>query len=203
MKKTRIMIAATLLALTLSPATAFAGVDAATTPTVTKVVITSGDATETATLTLNFTKAITATAADKVRDSLGTVMRPAYGAPLRCWGSLSVPDSNGRFTIQYNCNSSSTPGAGTLPWGYKISSSVQAIIVSPVSETGLRWWRNGYLGGQNAPHTVPKNYQFHGTMNPVWTTDSVSYQDYMTFRHNIGPGGTASITFAGGVKLQP
>jgi hypothetical protein len=30
---------------------------------------------------------------------------------------------------------------------------------------------------------------------------TVTYQDYMTFRHNIGPGGTGSITFAGSVRM--
>ena len=39
-------------------------------------------------------------------------------------------------------------------------------------------------------------------MKPVYNSDTVDYQDYLTWRHNIGPGGTAAVTFAGSVGLD-
>lgn len=185
-----------VLALALA-GPAGAAATAAPDTSVKSLVVTSGDSTEHATLSLTFANGISQAAAAKIRSQFAGPVRPDYGVDMWCWGSLNVPDGNGDFSIQYNCGS-----PRTLPWGYQISSAVQSIIVSPVSETGLRWWRNSYLAGQNAPHTVPANYNFHGTMNPVWATDNVSYQDYMTFRHDLGGGGTGSITFAGGVNLQ-
>lgn len=38
-------------------------------------------------------------------------------------------------------------------------------------------------------------------MKPVYNNDIVDYQDYLTWRHNIGPGGTAAVTFAGSIGL--
>ena len=53
---------------------------------------------------------------------------------------------------------------------------------------------------KNAGHYVPDYYQFHGTMTGATRGTRIDYQDYMTFRHNIGPGGTGSITWAGRVN---
>jgi len=161
------------------------------------ITIVSGGAVDRVTLSLTFDKGISQVEATKLRSSLAGSMVPSYGVDFWCWGSMDVPDGNGTFSIQYNCGS-----PRTLPWGYQISAAVQAIIVSPVTEAGLRWWRNSYFAGQNSNHTVPASYILHGTMNPVWATDEVSYQDYMTFLHDVGGGGTGSISFAGGVNLQ-
>ncbi len=117
---------------------------------------------------------------------------PTY---ISCEGSGNRSDSNGTLSLQYACISSS----GTLAWGYRISPAVRAIIVSNVSESGLRWWRNGVSMPQNAPHVVPKDYTIHGSMTPTYNNNRVEYQDYMTFRHNVGSGGTGSITWAGRV----
>ncbi|WP_162907587.1 hypothetical protein [Allorhizocola rhizosphaerae] len=70
-------------------------------------------------------------------------------------------------------------------------------MVGNVSEMGLIWWVNGHRAGQNASHFVPPSYQFHGTMNPVLSVSYVQFQDYFTWRHNIGSGGTAARTIAG------
>ncbi|MEU7474288.1 hypothetical protein AB0A94_38445 [Streptomyces sp. NPDC044984] len=59
-----------------------------------------------------------------------------------------------------------------------------------INEKGLRWWRNGSFAGQSAPHSVPPNYQIHGTMKPLYAKNRIEYQDYITWRCNIGPGGT-------------
>lgn len=91
-----------------------------------------------------------------------------------------------------------------MPWGYEISAAVQAIIVSNVKERGLSWWRDGAFAGQNSPHTVPGDYHFHGNMSPVYSGNEVDYNDYFTFRHNIGSGGTGSISLAGtGTVTRP
>lgn len=170
------------------------------------VVVETGTAKGKATLSLSFDGAgISKAEADKVRASLSrsaavTVdrVRKVQAPPtLWCGTGLTSFDSNGQFDIAYYCS----PTINTLPWGFRISTAVKAIIVGNVSETGLRWWRNGYLGGQNAAHNVPADYLFHGNMNPVWSTDHISYQDYMTFRHNLGGGGTGSLAFAGEVLL--
>ncbi len=94
-----------------------------------------------------------------------------------CGSHISDGDTNGNFDIQYFCGSTRT-----LPWGFRIAAAIRAIIVGNVNETGLRWWRNGYPQAQNAPHIVPPDYQFH--------------------RHNVGPGGTGTLTFAGLVELK-
>ncbi len=68
-----------------------------------------------------------------------------------------------------------------------------------ITETGLSWWRKGAAMPQNAPHVVPPSYTLHGSMTPVPYNSRVEYQDYITFRHNVGSGGTASVTWAGRV----
>ena len=102
------------------------------------------------------------------------------------------------LAIAYYCGGS----VRTLPWGFQISYATQAIIVSNVTERGMSWWRNGSFAGQNAPHTVPKDYQFHGTFNPVYAGNDIDYSDYMTFRHNVGSGGTGSLTVAAGSRMR-
>lgn len=54
----------------------------------------------------------------------------------------------GTFNIRYDCYS----GYGILPWGFKLSPAVQAIVVGNVNEDGLRWWRDGVSQAKNSPH---------------------------------------------------
>lgn len=122
---------------------------------------------------------------------------PPTGDKLWCWGSIVDQDANGSFDIQYSCHS-----PRTLAWGWKLKPAVKNIVVGSVSERGLEWWRNGGFAGQNAPHVVPPDYHFHGTMKPVYRNDDVDYQGYITFRHNVGSGGTGSVSMAGSVVLQ-
>ncbi len=117
--------------------------------------------------------------------------------PLGCGNQRVNSDSNGRLTLDYRCDL--TPKR--LQWSYKLSTAVQSIVVGNVNETGLRWWKNGVAQPQNAPHTVPASYLFHGTMNPTPIGSTVQFQDYMTFRHNVGSGGTGSVTWAGSAEL--
>lgn len=115
---------------------------------------------------------------------------------MYCSTGRSYTDRNGTMSLQGSCT------YRNLQWGYKISSGVQAIIVSNVNETGLWYWINGVRQSRNSPHNVPKNYNFHGTMSNISNNRTVQYQDYMTFRHNVGSGGTGSITIAGEVATR-
>ncbi len=119
-----------------------------------------------------------------------------YSHEMACGNSVNFIDGNGTFSVAYHCGS-----VRALPWGFKLSERNRATVVGPVNERGLSWWRNGVFAGQNAPHIVPADYQFHGTMSPVFARNRVEYQDYMTWRHNIGPGGTSSLTIAGRLQL--
>jgi hypothetical protein len=120
---------------------------------------------------------------------------------IDCEGSGNWSDSNGKLSLQYTCNSSRR--TGYLAWGYRISSGVKAIITGGVSERGLSWWRNGVAMPSNAPHPgVSKDYVFHGTMTGANSNMDITYQDYLTFRHNVGGGGTGSIAWAGKVHTR-
>jgi hypothetical protein len=60
--------------------------------------------------------------------------------------------------------------------------------------------RNGVEMPRNQAHPVaPEDYLFHGTMTGANPNNRIEYQDYMSFRHNVGPGGTGSIAWAGRV----
>ncbi|KAK4120425.1 hypothetical protein N657DRAFT_161648 [Parathielavia appendiculata] len=122
---------------------------------------------------------------------LGRRLGPDY---ISCEGSGDWSDSNGKLTLQYICTTKYP-----LSWSFKISAAVKKIIVSNVSERGLSWWRNGKKMPQNAPHVEGKGYVFHGTMTGANPNSKIQYQDYFSFRHNVGSGGTGSITFAGEV----
>jgi hypothetical protein len=105
------------------------------------------------------------------------------GAQLLCDQDYAFSDSNGTYTIQRACTSSSAP------WGYKLSTGLQAIIVSTVSESGMFWARNGVTQPLQAPHPgVSKNYQFHGTYSGCPAGTHVAYSDTFTFRVSGGSG---------------
>lgn len=116
---------------------------------------------------------------------------PAY---LSCEGSGDYSDTNGKLSLQYTC----TPSY-PIAWGFKVSALVQKIIVGNINEQGLSWWRNGVRMPQNAPHSVYKGYLIHGTMTGANPNSKIQYQDYITFRHNLGSGGTGSIAWSGEV----
>ncbi|MFC0530261.1 hypothetical protein [Phytohabitans kaempferiae] len=192
--------AAITLALALSASAAPAHAQDAAGSTVKSLII-EGQYT---TLSLTFDKGISKAEADKLQNVFAVSSKQVRNAgmvamapwPLNCGEGANFQDSNGTFSVQYNCASTRT-----LPWGYRISAAVQAIVVGNVNETGLRWWLNGAAKPQNAPHNVPPSYTIHGTMTPVISYSYVDYQDYMTFRHNVGSGGTGTLTFAGSLAL--
>ncbi|OZM77694.1 hypothetical protein CFP66_35220 [Pseudonocardia sp. MH-G8] len=114
---------------------------------------------------------------------------------MDCGAVFSPADENGRARIERICD------RRQLRWTYRISSQVRMIIVGPVTETGLWYFINGVRQPRNSPHVEPSDYLFHGTMSGVDAGVQVDFQDYLTFRHNIGPGGAGSITFAGSARM--
>lgn len=178
-----------------SPASAADGSSA-----VRSIVVESTQGTMVSTVRLDFDKPVSSQQAATLKASLAAtppVTTAAAGESMWCLGSIGVGDANSFFTIQYSCGS-----RRRLAWSWKLSAALRAIIVSPVSERGLEWWRNGAFAGQNAPHSAPKDYTFHGNMNPVYAGNDIDYQDYATFRHNVGPGGTGSVIWSGSVILE-
>lgn len=152
------------------------------------------------TLELSFDAPIAQPEADQIRQQMTSeppVQRAQVADRLACQTHLDRSDSNGSWTLQYQC----LEDYGILNWGFRLSPTNQATVVGSVTEDGLRWWRNSVEQPKNSPHVVPADYLFHGSMRPVYNGDVVDYQDYLTWRHNIGPGGTAAVTFAGSVGL--
>jgi hypothetical protein len=138
--------------------------------------------------------------------TLVTMSTPAAAAPeiassnvetIACGQEKSFSDENGTWQLRLQCLAT----YGVINWHFNFSPTVRAIAVSWATEDGLRWWRNGAEQPKGAPHFVPVDYTLHGTMKEVHVGDIIDYQDHITFRHNIGPGGTAAITFAGSVRL--
>lgn len=164
-----------------------------------EIVLTSGSAQFATTLRLTLDRPATSTERQKIARDLsagqGTQAQvtPMATTNLKCSQGYVKVTNEGRWEMSYNCY----PEYATTPWSFKISSNVQYIIVSPVTESGLLWWRNGTRQPRLAPHTEPKGYLFHGTMKKMWNGDAIDYQDYFTFRHNVNGGGTGSITIAG------
>ncbi|MER7754667.1 hypothetical protein [Kitasatospora sp. NPDC097643] len=121
---------------------------------------------------------VPAATAAKGGDPVAAGQDPGGGSPgrgvLKCYDNRSWTDARGTFSARHNC------AYNNINWGYKISPAIQAIISSPVRETGLRWWRNGKSQPANSPHTVGKSYLFHGTIGQVASWDAIDYQDYLT-----------------------
>jgi hypothetical protein len=120
------------------------------------------------------------------------------GDVMNCNVPNSWSDANGTFTLQLNC------AAGTLPWGFSMSSALKASIIGLCSEEGMAWWLNGVAQPNNAPHpNVGCGYLFHGTFNP--TSESyatVRYGDIINFNIDYeGIEGPASLDFGGKVTL--
>lgn len=162
-------------------------------------IIVQGDV---ARILLRFDRPITAASAERVRASL--TLRPGHTSvnrvdrwKLRCANSVTFHDANGRFDVAYYCGKKRR----SLPWGYKLSKKVQSIVVGNVHEHRLLFWRNGKPAPKLAPHVKPAYYHFHGTMAPVYRRSNIECQDYLTFRHNIGPGVKGSVTFAAALRL--
>ena len=114
---------------------------------------------------------------------------------------FSCPDTGGFFML-LNAQPALSPTHPRLGRAVQLSDGIRARIVGNVNEDGLWWWRNGVRQSRNAPHpNRSKYYVFHGTWNPMWNGDLITYQDYISFRHNIGSGGRGSVLFAGQYRV--
>lgn len=118
-------------------------------------------------------------------------------ATLRCDKNPSWTDARGTLSARFNCHHN------TINWGYKISAKARAIISGKVTEQGVSWWNSGKRKPKNAGHVVGKSYHFHGTLKPVKHRDHVQFQDYMTFRVNVGgKTGTGSLAWAANLMAK-
>jgi len=117
------------------------------------------------------------------------------GAQLQCDRAYLWSDTNGTFSLQRKC------GTSKAPWGWRLSAALRPAVVGNLNESGLTWTRNGTAMPSMAGHVVPPDYQFHGTFNPAKAGNSISYSDYVRFRHNIGGGGNATIHLFGSFTL--
>lgn len=114
-----------------------------------------------------------------------------------CNIGYSFGDGNGTYSVQRRC------GSDKAPWGYKMSPALRRICVHwTVYESGMRWVRNGVRMSQMSPHgPVPCDYHFHGTYT-VNRGAKVTYDDSISFRHNMGPGGNATINLSGSLWFR-
>ncbi|MDI5964972.1 hypothetical protein [Streptantibioticus silvisoli] len=118
-------------------------------------------------------------------------------AVLRCDKNPSWSDARGTLHARFNCH------AHTVNWGYLISARVRAVITGPVTEAGVSWWRDGKRQPKNAGHVVGAGYLFHGTLKPVNHDQHVQFQDYLTFRIEIGGRtGTGSLAWAANTRTK-
>jgi hypothetical protein len=118
------------------------------------------------------------------------------GQDLYCWASYGWGDSNGRFTLQHAC------GGSTAPWGYKFSLTLRNIVTGYVYEHGMWYSVNGVGMGRGNPHYVPDDYQFHGTFSRTYDYTRVRYDDYFTFRVNVGGRlGDGALSIAGSFRF--
>lgn len=125
-----------------------------------------------------------------------SVMAGPTGQDLYCWASYAWGDSNGRFSLQHAC------GGSTAPWGYKISLTLRNIITGYVYEHGMRYYVNGVNMGRANPHYVPDDNNFHGTFSRTYDYTRVAYDDYFTFRVNVGGRlGDGALSIAGNFRF--
>lgn len=135
-----------------------------------------------------------------------TVATPAAADPhpngesLACGQEIVRTDENGTFRMRLQC----LPTQGVLNWGFTFNPQWRAMAISPVSEDGMRYWRNGARMPKNSPHVEPVDYFYHGTRPEVFVGEDIDYQNFFTFKANFGGAtGTARVAFAGSVILKP
>jgi hypothetical protein len=117
------------------------------------------------------------------------------GESLLCDRFYAFGDQAGEFTLQHRC------GSTTAPWGYQIAPQLRAIAITPVTEQGVDWTRNGVKQSRLSPHVEAADYIFHGTFpgSPDGTT--ITYSDHYSFRHGAGGGGNVDISIKGAFTL--
>ncbi|MGY0230664.1 hypothetical protein PT931_02675 [Longispora urticae] len=87
-----------------------------------------------------------------------------------------------------------------MGWSFQLSDALISIATSDVHESGARWYRSGgsQSVGQNSQHDEPAWYWFHGTFNPIYGSNVVSWFDVYTFNVNVGgKKGMAKLSIGG------
>jgi hypothetical protein len=118
--------------------------------------------------------------------------RSTYNGTLHCNVEYKFRDVSGEFGTQRAC------GIRSAPWYFKIDSAWYASAASNVGERGMKWTRNGLTQPMMAPHNEPINYIFHGTFSNTGNDDWIWYNDFLSWRHNMGQaGGTITLEIGG------
>jgi hypothetical protein len=154
----------------------------------------------TATVNITFDRPISSAAAAEIRED--TAAAPAGQATtvehITCGQEIVRSDTQGGASLRYECY----PLYAVLNWFFRLSPALQATVVGTVDEQGASWWRNGVEQPRNGQHLgIPADYLMHGSLLKVWNGDVVDYQDYISWQHNIGPGGRTAVVFAGSLAL--
>lgn len=120
------------------------------------------------------------------KSSKGTVT--AASAILPCSSSgEAFKDSSGTMTIQHKCKGTTTA------WGYKNSIAACLLVSGSMHESGMSWSRNGVAKPRQASHDVGCGYTFHGTFNPAYDDDRITYSDTFTFKTKLGGSGKLEV----------
>ncbi|WP_309107931.1 hypothetical protein [Arthrobacter sp.] len=178
-----------------------------------QIVIVHDTATVDSTLKIQFDGPISKEAARQIKSSLAEtplmqiqsgatpplVNGPVTNQNISCRiGNYRFSDTNGAFQIRNNCP------YNNANWSCQISLRLASQITGNVNESGLVWYKAGVLQGKNAPHSVPANYFFHGTMSNVKNYETVTYGNQLSFRMLIaGRTASAVLTIGGTVKMVP
>jgi hypothetical protein len=114
---------------------------------------------------------------DSVQGGRQVLMSVPGPASLKCGQEYRHTEpSEGTLGFRFQC----LPSYGVINWDFQLSPAqrAQSPLGNIVNESGMIWKRNGSGGGKNGPHPAePNDYWFHGTLNPVTTGDTISYDD--------------------------
>jgi hypothetical protein len=120
-------------------------------------------------------------------------------ATLKCGQDYRHTEpSEGTLGFRFQCLAS----YGVINWDFALSPAqrAQSPLGNIVNEAGMTWQRNGSGGGKNAPHPAePNDYWFHGTLNPVTSGDTITYDDTYTYPNNFG--GRTTLKVIGSIHL--
>jgi hypothetical protein len=107
------------------------------------------------------------------------------GAWLYCNTFYSFSTVDATWSFQHQC------GGKTGPWGIDLAAKWCAVAIGVAAEQGMDWTYNGVKQGRQAPHAQGCIYQFHGTYNPDYDYDWITYSD--TFQLPVNIGGRAGV----------
>jgi hypothetical protein len=135
----------------------------------------------------------------KLTDLSGSAAVTPNGQPtgqvLPCGTTNTFIDTNGTYTVQHAC------GSTTASWSYRLSTTACATAAGTVNEAGQTWALNGVTKPKQAPHPgVICRRVFHGTYNPACDGNSIAYSDVITWA--VPGGGVATLQYYGHFTLS-